>query len=95
MQRHPSPPPIEVWCNHCDTSFAAGTKRCVHCGNRLAKQRVPRVRFGKQLELPPELQEDLLVEEDVPKRKSPISPFTLVWIAVLVGGYVFQLCAQR
>jgi hypothetical protein len=25
----------EVRCHHCDCSFAPGTKRCVHCGERL------------------------------------------------------------
>lgn len=26
---------FEVRCYHCDTSFAVGTKRCIHCGGRL------------------------------------------------------------
>lgn len=99
MKRHQTPTAaFEVWCNHCQTSFAAGTKRCIHCGERLARGRAPRVprapRLEQQIGLPEEL-DDMIMEEDLPKRKSPISPLTLVWIAVLVGGYLFQLCAQR
>ena len=29
----------EVRCEHCRTSFAPETRRCVHCGARLAKGR--------------------------------------------------------
>jgi hypothetical protein len=24
----------EVWCHHCDVTFPAKTRRCVHCGGR-------------------------------------------------------------
>ena len=27
--------PFEVYCHHCQASFAVGTKRCLHCGRRL------------------------------------------------------------
>ena len=26
---------FEVRCDHCNTSFAPGTKHCVHCGRRI------------------------------------------------------------
>ena len=98
MRRHQTPTSAyESWCNHCQTSFAAGTKRCIHCGERLARERRPfslRTRSAEEtVALPPEI-EDLLVEDDVPKKKSPFSPLTLIWIAVLLGGYLFQLCSQ-
>ncbi len=33
-----SPPsPYEVRCYSCDTSFAPGTRRCIHCGMRLGR----------------------------------------------------------
>ncbi len=54
--------------------------------------RVPHA--DEQVELPSEI-DDLLIEDDQPKKKSTISPLTLVWIVVLVGGYLFQLCSQR
>ena len=90
MRRHPTlSAPHEAWCNHCRTSFAAGTKRCIHCGERLAKQR-----FEPGIELPPEMHEDLLIEADLPTKKGRFSPLTIVWILVLLGGYLFQLCAR-
>lgn len=100
MQRHETlPASYEVWCNHCQTSFAAGTKRCIHCGQRLARQRrqrpVSTPRLDDHVERPPELDDLLGEEEDTSRRRSPLSPLTLVWIAILLGGYLFQLCAQR
>ena len=90
MRRHPSPTaPFEVWCNHCRTSFATGTKRCIHCGERLAKRR-----FDPRLEISPEMHEAVLVEEEAPTKKGPFSPLTIVWILVLGGGYLFQMCYQ-
>jgi hypothetical protein len=99
MQPHQTPiPTFEVWCNDCRTSFAAGTKRCIHCGERLSRARRGRAlrvpRIDQLVDLPEEI-DDLVVEEDLPKKKSPISPLTLVWIAVLLGGYLFQHCAER
>jgi len=29
------PRPFEIRCEHCQTSFAIGTRECVHCGRRL------------------------------------------------------------
>jgi hypothetical protein len=99
MRRHQTPTAAyEVWCDHCQTSFAAGTKRCIHCGERLARQRLQRTlrapRADELVDLPSEV-DDLLIEDDLPKKKSTISPLTLVWIAVLIGGYLFQLCSKR
>lgn len=31
---------IEVRCERCNSSFAPGTRRCVHCGGRLTRGRV-------------------------------------------------------
>ncbi len=41
----PPPNPYEVRCHHCDTSFAPGTKQCVHCGRRVGRA-VPIVEVG-------------------------------------------------
>ena len=46
-----------------------------------------------QIALPPEI-DDVLVEDEVPKKKGGLSPLTAVWIAIFVGGYLFQLCAR-
>jgi len=40
MQRSQGPQtPYEVYCHNCHTSFAAGTRKCVHCGNRIGSVR--------------------------------------------------------
>ena len=100
MDRHQTPTQaFEVWCNTCQTSFAAGTKRCIHCGERLSKQRSRRsrarlsARIEDQVALPPEI-DDVLVEDQEPQKKPGLSPMTAVWIAIFVGGYLFQLCAR-
>jgi len=30
-------PPFQVYCPGCETSFAAGTPRCIHCGGRVTR----------------------------------------------------------
>jgi len=98
MRRHQSPnASFEVWCPQCSTSFAAGTKRCIHCGGRLSKQSGRRglrlARLDSQVEMPSEVDDVILEDEAASPRKS-FSPLTLVWVAVLLGGYLFQLCSQ-
>ena len=99
MKRHQAPTAdFEVWCDRCGTSFAAGTKRCIHCGGRLARRGGRRglraAALSQELDLPDEVEDVMMDEAASPARRS-FSPLTLVWIAVLLGGYLFQLCAQR
>jgi hypothetical protein len=30
----------QVWCHHCDVTFPAKTRRCVHCGGRTSPNRL-------------------------------------------------------
>lgn len=30
----------EVRCEHCDVSFPPGTRRCIHCGQRIGRPRL-------------------------------------------------------
>lgn len=96
MQPHErNAPPFEVFCNHCHTSFAAGTKRCVHCGERLSRTRMPmmRVRPGDgPIETGPAIDPTMVLEEEEPRRG--LSPFTLVWIVILLGGYLVRACTD-
>ena len=32
----------EVWCHHCDVTFPAETRRCLHCGGRTSPNRLHR-----------------------------------------------------
>jgi hypothetical protein len=79
--------PIEVYCNRCRVTFPLGSKRCIHCGGPLSRER-----GGPGIEIGPATEEALLEEEPV-TRRSPFSPLTLVWIALLVGAYVTRMCA--
>ena len=89
MQQQDGPgTPFEVFCHNCRVTFAAGTKHCVHCGERLSRTRGD----GPTLELPPDV-EDLVVAEDRPKRSLPVSPMTLLWIVLLLGAGVQRACS--
>lgn len=80
--------PIEVYCTRCHVSFPAGSKRCLHCGGPLSRERdEPSIALGPgPEELPP--------EEEVAQRRSPFSPLSLVWIALLAGAYLTRMCAE-
>lgn len=42
MERYEGPrTPFEVYCDHCKVTFAAGTKKCIHCGQRLGSPGMP------------------------------------------------------
>jgi hypothetical protein len=86
MQQDGPRTPFEVYCHNCRVTAPAGARRCVHCGNRLGRER-----FRPVLELPPG-SENVLGSEDLPKRTGPFSPFTLVWIVLLLGGYLYRAC---
>jgi hypothetical protein len=80
--------PIEVYCNHCRVTFPMGSKRCIHCGGPLSRERgTPGVDLGSATP-------EVFPEEEVPTRRSPFSPLTLVWIALLLGAYLTRMCAE-
>ncbi len=48
MERQPQEILYEVRCHQCDCSFAPGTKRCLHCGERIGRPvRVPGLELGE------------------------------------------------
>jgi hypothetical protein len=81
--------PIEVYCNHCRVTFPMGSKRCIHCGGPLSRERM-----GPGVELAGRT-EEALPEEELVTRRSPFSPLTLVWIALLAGAYVMRMCSAE
>lgn len=85
MQQNGPATPYEVFCHECHVSFAAGTKRCVHCGSRLDKKR-----HRPKLDLPPGREEVVLEESG--ERRGGFSPFTLIWVVLLVAGYLYRSC---
>ena len=86
MQQDGPKTPYEVYCNHCQVTFPVGVKNCVHCGRRLGRER-----FQPTLGLPAG-SEEVLVEEEAPRR-SGISPITVIWVVLLIGGYLYRSCS--
>ena len=78
--------PYEVFCHTCRVTFPVGTKACLHCGGRLARNRV-RV----EVAAPPTV-EDVLEEANLPRRGAGFSPTTLVWVALLIFGALYRAC---
>ena len=87
MQQDGPKTPYEIFCPSCRVTFPVGTKQCVHCGERLG-----RGRFRPTLDLPPG-SEEVFVDEE-PARRGGLSPFTLVWVALLLAGYLYRACAS-
>ena len=85
MPEQASRTPYEVYCNQCRVTFPVGTRRCVHCGARLARER-----FHVDMVLPP-TPYDVAIDDEMPRR-SGVSPLTLVWVALLLAGYLYRAC---
>ncbi len=99
MRHQGQPTPYEVYCHHCRVTFAAGTRRCLHCTGRLSQDApTGTLRDGPSLLIHPiaELLEepaDFAIEDEQPKR-SGFSPLTMVWVALLLAGYLYRACAS-
>jgi len=93
MRLKPESPQVEVYCNRCGVSFPVGSRRCLHCGGRLDRERVGRELSALPAGFEPHLEENLeaVLEDEMPRR-SGISPLTLVWIALLLAGYLYRSC---
>ncbi len=90
MQTRGARTPYEVYCNRCRVSFAPGTKRCIHCGDRLARSRVQ-----PELLLPPPLEETQeLAEEEISRRGSRFSPISILWIVAALAVGIQRACAS-
>jgi len=81
---------FEVYCNRCRVSFAVGPKRCVHCGGHLDRERISGGDHDFGLSLPME-SEQAVLEDEMPTRGG-FSPLTLVWVGLLLVGYLYRAC---
>ncbi len=89
MQTQGPRTPYEVYCNRCRVSFAPGTKRCIHCGDRLARSRVQ-----PELLIPPSLEASQeLPEEEISRRRSRFSPISILWIVAALAVGIQRACA--
>lgn len=97
MRSKPSSPNVEVYCNQCRVSFPVGSRRCLHCGGRLDRERIwtelGALPAGVEPYLAEHLEEHLeeVLGDELPRR-SRISPLTLVWIGLLLAGYLYRSC---
>ena len=89
MAKENSQHPYQVDCPRCHVSFPIGTKRCIHCGERILRHRGIQARIAPSpFEPVPDLPEDEIVP-----RKRFISPMTLVWIAAAVWVGIQRSCS--
>ena len=75
----------EIRCYRCDTSFAPGTRQCVHCGHRLGRT-PPLEVFGPELQTPGG-------EEELELRTTPARG--VIWIVsalVALAGSMLRMC---
>jgi hypothetical protein len=81
--------PFAVYCSRCQASFAAGTKRCVHCGDRLVRGHAqPSIFVSPPLETPPEF-----ADEELSRTRSRISPISILWIVAALAVGIQRACA--
>jgi hypothetical protein len=84
------PQPVEVRCEDCGVSFPAGTKRCIHCGERLGRGRRLPIQRGPAGMPPPVL--DDVADEEVPTRSGVMSPVAILWLVLIIGGAIYRQC---
>ncbi len=91
------PSAFEVYCQRCNVSFPIGTRRCVHCGGRTARQRgfVPSSRMAESpLEIA-QIEEEEVGESDlVVQRRGIFSPVALMWIVLALAGAFYRACGN-
>lgn len=79
--------PYEVYCPHCSVTFPVGQKNCIHCGGRLARERLEPGEFTTPFEA---AEED---PDETVTRRSSWSPLALIWLLLFVGGTIYRSCA--
>lgn len=98
----------EVRCYECDVSFPIGTKRCIHCGNRVG---VPRLMMGQltggsladygqpgevsEMDSAPVRPIDFAEEEETEPRGSSVFRVlgNLSWVILFVAITAYRQCA--
>ena len=80
---------FSVRCAQCETTFALGTKRCVHCGGPLGKGLVAALQAaGDHQPLPGAI--DAEEEEEVSTRRS--SKAWIVWAFLAIAISIMRQC---
>ncbi len=94
--------PFEVYCDRCRVSFPVETRRCVHCGGPTGPTRdgLPAggLRVGRApAQAPPGVEAGAEEGDELEAlgRARGFSPLTLLWIALIVGGYAMRSCSGQ
>ena len=82
---------FQVYCDRCNVTAPAGTRRCIHCGGRLPGAR------GAQRTALTELFKPELIGADEEGEEFTTSigsagPKVAMWILLLIGGFLYRLC---
>jgi hypothetical protein len=81
--------PYEVYCYACNVTAPFGNRNCVHCGGRLSDSRV---QPSTVLSAPFEGLDDEDTLGAGALRLGGISPMTVIWILLFIGGSFYRLC---
>ena len=90
--------PFEVYCGRCRVTFPGGTRRCIHCGGPTGPSREVAAAVSSRLRRAPEPGADAGGLEEDPEelvRPRTFSPLTLLWIALVIGGYAMRSCTGQ
>jgi hypothetical protein len=69
----------------------------MHCGGRLSRERLWKEGGDPATFVPSQVPDDQLDEvlaEGGLTRRSGVSPLTLVWVALLLAGYLYRSCVS-
>jgi ribosomal protein L37E len=91
LQRQEGPQtPYEVYCYHCEATFAVGTRRCVHCGQPIGgRARRPRAEGAPEVMQPEPMEEEVL-EPSIARRLGGTS----LWVLIAIAAAASRLCAE-
>ena len=90
-------PDFEVRCELCDVSFPVGTKRCIHCGEKIGKPLFfPTTdEDGMPLLQRAEPLEEIDEAEAQPRRGRFLrAGFTLVWVVLALMSAAVRACQE-
>jgi len=83
--------PYEIYCHRCNVSAPVGTRRCIHCGERLSgEQRPQRAELLGLFEADSgEADEE---REEFATSIGSAAPKVALWILLLLGGFLYRFC---
>ena len=79
---------FEVYCDNCETSFAAGTKTCIHCGHRIGRSRLGPLGQGGPIPDLAHPDEEEEAGESLGRRLASMA----VWVLIVLGASLMRFC---